>query len=125
MKRICLILLTLFLWTSFAFAVNSQTGYSTKNGKLAVISFNATNTNGDNCLEVIGLTNKSVVVKLVAGTVAYDIVFSNNNKQTYAQIWSDKTTSQSFEFYTEATHVCVTVTSCAACNVTASIQAGD
>lgn len=99
--------------------------FTTKNGKRAAFNIVDTTDNGDTCLDTQGLTNKSIIVTLNSGTATWDVTFSNDNNVTYAILWPDEDTSNSYEFSTEAQSVCVSVTACTNCDVDVSLRAGN
>ncbi len=118
-----LLILLLFLISPFAYGANTQVDTSGVAGVRSYMTFDTTNTEGANCLDIEGYPDKSINLKITAGTANVDLEFSNDNKVKFADLYSDITVSDSYEFYTPMTHICIKIDSCAACAITASIYA--
>ena len=129
MKKIIIIPILIILlglpYLYHASGANSVTGpyYNPQYRSMyATISLDQTNDSGDECVNVDGYIYKTVMVDVTAGTITYDVEWSNNGT-FYDDLdgATSKSADESFEFVTAAKQACVHVSACTDCEATAYV----
>ena len=90
------------------------------------ITIDSTNAAGAECVDLEGWVQKTVMFDLTAGTVVYDIEWSNNGT-FYDDLGTAtaQTADESFEFITSVQEVCIHITTCTGCTANVYIMGNE
>ena len=126
MKHITLSLFLLILLSITSYAANvvgtAKFGQDFRSIRY-IITIDSTNAVGAECVDMEGWVQKTVMFNLTAGTIVYDIEWSNNGT-FYDDLnnASAQTADESFEFITSVQEVCIHITTCTGCAATVYVM---